>query len=86
MTFDRGKWSECHSLSQGVTDLFRKQTVHDEEHDPLKAAKDGEQVRHDYGALLELETPKNPHGAQNTQLGHCSNGECPAGGNTDMRR
>lgn len=62
-----------------MTDLFRKQTVHDKEHNPLKAAKDGEEVRHGYCALLKLETTKDPHGAQHTELSHCSNGECPAG-------
>ena len=65
------------------THLFGKQTVHDEEHHPLKAAEDGEQVRHDYGAPLELETSKDPHGAQHAQLSHCSNSECPAGGSKD---
>lgn len=29
-------------FERSVTDLFGKQTVHDKEHDPLKAAKDGE--------------------------------------------
>ena len=67
----------------GITDLFRKETVHDEEHHPLKAAKDGEQVSHGYRALVKLETSKDPRGAQNTQLSQCSNSECPAGGNKD---
>lgn len=66
-----------------TTDLFRKQAVHDKEHHSLKAGKDGEQVRHDYGALVKLETSKDPHGAQDTQLSHCSNSERPAGGNKD---
>lgn len=60
--------------------------MHDKEHQPLKAAEDGEQVGHGYGALLELETAENPHGAQYTQLSHCSDGECPAGGNADSWR
>lgn len=69
-----------------MTNLFRKQTVHDKEHNPLKAAKDGEQVRHGYCALFKLETAKNPHSAQHTQLSHCSNDERPAGGNKDSHR
>ncbi len=67
-----------------MTDLFDKQTVHDEEQNPLKAAKDGEQVGHDYCALVKLEATKDPHGAQHAQLSHCSNGERPAGGNKDI--
>lgn len=66
-----------------MTNLFGKQTVHDKEHNTLKAAKNGEQVRHGYSAFLKLETTKDPHDAQNAQLSHCSNGECPAGGNKD---
>lgn len=57
--------------------------MHDEEHDPLKAAEDGEKVGHGDGALLKLETAKDPHGAQHAQLSHCSDGERPAGGDKD---
>lgn len=64
-----------------MTDLFRKKTVHDKQHDTLKAAENGEQIRHDNGALFKLETAKDPHGAKYTELRHCSNGERPAGGN-----
>lgn len=70
-------------FQRSVTNLLRKQTVHNEEHNPLKAAKDGEQVKHDYSSLLKLETSEDPRSAQHTQLSHCSNGECPAGGTKD---
>lgn len=83
MSFECRKSFRVCTVLRNVTDLFRKQTVHDEEHNPLKAAKNGEQVRHGYSALRKLETTKDPHGAQQTQLSHCSNGECPAGGNKD---
>lgn len=63
------------------TNLLRKQTVHDKKQDSLKAAKNCEQIRHGYRVLLKLETPKDPHNAQNAQLSHCSNDKCPAGGN-----
>ena len=59
--------------------------MHDEEHNALKAAKDGKQVRWDY-CVLKLEATKDPHGAQQTQLSHCSDGERPAGGNKDTHR
>lgn len=54
--------------------------MHDKEHNSLKAAKYCEQIRHGYGAPLKLETPEDPHDAQNAHLSHCSNDECPAGG------
>lgn len=66
-----------------MTNLFGKQTMHDKEHDTLKTAKNGKQVRHGYGAFFKLKTAKNPRDTQHTQLSHCSNGECPAGGNKD---
>ena len=69
-----------------MTNLFSKQTVHDKEHDPLEAAKDGEQISCDYCAPFKLETAEDPHGAQQTQLSHCSDGERPAGGNRDTHR
>lgn len=69
-----------------ATNLFGEQTVHREEHHPLKAAKDGEQVRQGYGAFIKLEGTKDPHGSQHTELSHCSDGECPAGGNRDSCR
>lgn len=78
----RESCSVC-AVLRSVTNLFRKQTVHDEEQNPQKTVKDGEQVRHDYGALVKLERTKDPHDAQNTELSHCRNDERPAGGNKD---
>lgn len=60
--------------------------MHDKEHNPLKAATESEQVRRDYCAFIELETTKDPHGSQQSQLRHCSNGEHPAGGNKYTHR
>lgn len=59
--------------------------MHDKKHNSLKAAKYCEQIRHGYGAPLKLETAEDPHEAQNAHLSHCSDGECPAGGNRDHR-
>lgn len=69
-----------------VTHLFRKQTVEDKHHHSLKAARDGEQVRHYHCPVVKLETAKYPRDTENTQLGHCSNGECPADGNRDTKK
>lgn len=49
-----------------MTDLLTKQTVHDEEHKPLQAPKECEQVRHGCGTLHKLETFKGPRSAQHT--------------------
>lgn len=70
-------------MGKESTDLFGKQTMHDKEHKSLKTAKNGEKVRHWFGAFLKLETSEYPHDAQDTQLSHCSNSECPVGGSTD---
>lgn len=69
------------SIYKIVTNLFRKQTVHHEEHHTLKTSKNGEQISHGNCALLKLETPKDPHCSQYAQLGNCSDGKCPVGGN-----
>lgn len=63
-----------------VTNLLGKQTMHNEERHPFKAAKDGE-VRHGCMVFFKLDTTKDPHAAQHKQLSHCSNGECPVGNN-----
>lgn len=81
MILEKSKRACSFIFQTSVTDLLRKQTVHNKEQNPLKTAKDGEQVRHYNSTLLKLETSEYPHGAQHTQLGHCSNGECPTGGN-----
>lgn len=66
-----------------VSHLLRKEAVEDKHHDSLKAARDGEQVGHDHGAVIKLETAEDPREAQNAELSRCSDGECPAGGDRD---
>lgn len=56
------------------------------QHKALEAGEDGEQVRHDHGALFKLEAAKNPRGAKHAKLGHCCDGESAAGGDKEARR
>lgn len=59
--------------------LLVEQTVHYKHQHALQAVEKDKDVRHGHGGL-KLEAAKDPHGAQDSKLSHCSDCECPAGG------